>query len=681
MGSAGARSSVEVSPSAGEGGRTPGDVTALLVELSRLVKARQFYPDQHPLLREIFERGFRAFEAETLRGGPLEVEVRQGGFRLGGEPIGRGRVDDLAQELVTRAVKLLRFDAALTPAALERFVATLAAEREKLERAGGFVKVLYAEPCPGVCVNEMDYGAALAQAGAPAAPSAELDTAHGDPLEFGEVVLEDDSTESPEEGSGDAIESVLSALGSEEKPDPAPPATAARAGAPRRGIRRRPQRSAGRAAARARHHHRRSALPGAGARDRRAQRRALRRRSCRGRLPRDPRALDPRRRQAAQQAGAGDGGGVPARARARHAPRRPDRTRVRTRPGGEPARRADPDAARRRDRAGAAAARGDGAGPRPSRPALRDPDRHGQRHHARAVRSHPERRPAARRRGRAPRRRDAERRHGARPCGPPLPRRSRSAPRGRQGPRACGIARSRRGAGRRAAQPHRGRAGPRRLLPRRRRRTARPRGAARGRHREPAGANPSSWPARRCARSAGWAGPRSCRCWCRSSRSGASSVASPCGSCSSPSWRRSNASPTRARSGRSSERLFAAIRRFARRPVRRSIGWTRKHRRASPINRSTNERFPDPARRRAATARGSRPECGALSAGTPCGPHAPAPHRLDAWRRCSGSAIGSPSASSTTSSCWTRSPSTTRRRVSRPSTPRCWPGSSRPSTS
>ncbi len=166
MGTAEARATPHPSPPLVDGGRTAADVTALLVELGRLLKARQFYPDRHPLLRDAFVRGFQVFEAEVRRGGPLELDIRQGCFRLAGEPIGRGRVDELAQELVQRAVRALRFDGTLTPAALEQFIGVLAMEPQQLERSGGFVKALYADPCSGVAVNEIDYAAALAQAGA-----------------------------------------------------------------------------------------------------------------------------------------------------------------------------------------------------------------------------------------------------------------------------------------------------------------------------------------------------------------------------------------------------------------------------------------------------------------------------------------------------------------------------------
>ena len=221
MGSVEARASLAAPPPSADGGRTPGDVTALLVDLGRLVKARQFYPDGHPLLREVFERGFRAFEAEIRRGGALELEIRQGGFRLGNEPVGRGRVDDVAQELVKRAIRMLRFDAALTPATLERFVAILATEPERLEQGGGFIKALYAKPCPGVNVNEMDYAAALSQAGASRVPAGGTEAAGGDSLEGGYGPGGDEGLAG--EGAGDTMAATLALLDGSEKPEPLAP--------------------------------------------------------------------------------------------------------------------------------------------------------------------------------------------------------------------------------------------------------------------------------------------------------------------------------------------------------------------------------------------------------------------------------------------------------------------------
>ncbi|MCC6642249.1 MAG: HEAT repeat domain-containing protein [Deltaproteobacteria bacterium] len=212
------------------GARSPADVTALLVELGRLVKARQFYPDRHPLLRDVFDRGFRVFEAEIRRGGPLEIEVRQGGFRLAGEVVGRGRVDDLAQDFVRRAIRRLGFDVALTQAAIERLVAVLATEPEQLAQIGGFVRALYTDPCPGIRVNEMDYSAALAQAGAARVSVADAEgTAAGvaaalAPAGFGVAGLSAGVVDGAGLAGDGAVAGALALLAGEPKPEPLGPA-------------------------------------------------------------------------------------------------------------------------------------------------------------------------------------------------------------------------------------------------------------------------------------------------------------------------------------------------------------------------------------------------------------------------------------------------------------------------
>jgi len=157
-------------------GRTPSDVATLLVELGRVVKGRQFYPDGHPQLGELFERGLRAFQTELAGHGPLELEVRGGSFWLpdAGVAVGRGRLDDLARELVVRAVRRLRFDASLDLDSFRALVQVLVTEREALERAGGFERVFYTAARQGVQVNQVDYAALLAKGEVAAAADQDL---------------------------------------------------------------------------------------------------------------------------------------------------------------------------------------------------------------------------------------------------------------------------------------------------------------------------------------------------------------------------------------------------------------------------------------------------------------------------------------------------------------------------
>ncbi len=178
------RKAAEPTEGAREGGsgRTPSDVTTLLVELGRVVKGRQFYPDTHPQLAELFQRGLRAFQTELAGHGPLELEVRSGSFWLpeAGVAVGRGRLDELARELVVRAVRRLRFDASLDLDSFRALVQVLVTEREALEQAGGFERVFYTTARHGIQVNQVDYAALLARG--EVAPAGEAGPAGEDDL-------------------------------------------------------------------------------------------------------------------------------------------------------------------------------------------------------------------------------------------------------------------------------------------------------------------------------------------------------------------------------------------------------------------------------------------------------------------------------------------------------------------
>jgi HEAT repeat protein len=110
------------------GGRTPSDVATLLLELGRVVKARQFYAEGDPALAELVDRGFRSFRAEIERHGRLELEIGPTGVRVaeGSEPVFRGRLDDLARELSRGDVRALRLDSDLDLRAFRALVDALA---------------------------------------------------------------------------------------------------------------------------------------------------------------------------------------------------------------------------------------------------------------------------------------------------------------------------------------------------------------------------------------------------------------------------------------------------------------------------------------------------------------------------------------------------------------------------
>jgi hypothetical protein len=130
----------------GAAGRTPADVSALLVELGRALKAWSFYPPGHRARQELLDRASRAWAGELRRGGPLELEIRRGAFWLpGAEAPIAGRGEDTARQLFIRSVRRVVFEAALDPPSLSAFLDVLATDADALAAAGGFEAAFYTD--------------------------------------------------------------------------------------------------------------------------------------------------------------------------------------------------------------------------------------------------------------------------------------------------------------------------------------------------------------------------------------------------------------------------------------------------------------------------------------------------------------------------------------------------------
>jgi len=166
------------------GPRSSADVVTLLIELGRALKARRFYPGDHPVRKATLERSFRAWRTDLDRSGPLELEVRQGAFRIAGgsEALGRGTLDELARELVHHAVRRLRCEPELDADAFEALIAVLSRDPEEVQEAGGVERALYERVPAGITLNAVDYAALLEREGEPRAEGAPDDEA-ADPAE------------------------------------------------------------------------------------------------------------------------------------------------------------------------------------------------------------------------------------------------------------------------------------------------------------------------------------------------------------------------------------------------------------------------------------------------------------------------------------------------------------------
>jgi HEAT repeat protein len=147
----------------GASGRTPADVSTLMVELGRAFKGWSFYPPDHPARAELLDRAWRAWQGDLRRNGPLALEIRRGAFWLPGAeaPIST-RADDTARQLYLRSVRRVVFDAAIDVPTLTAFLDVLVADADALQANGGFEEAFYAGGArQGVQVNEVDWRALL----------------------------------------------------------------------------------------------------------------------------------------------------------------------------------------------------------------------------------------------------------------------------------------------------------------------------------------------------------------------------------------------------------------------------------------------------------------------------------------------------------------------------------------
>jgi len=149
----------------GAGGRTPADVSTLMVELGRAFKGWSFYPPDHPARAELLDRAWRAWRGDLRRNGPLALEIRRGAFWLPGAdaPIS-SRSDDTARQLYVRAVRRVVFDAALDAPTLAGFLDVLVADADALQADGGFEEAFFGGAArQGLQVNETDWRSVLEQ--------------------------------------------------------------------------------------------------------------------------------------------------------------------------------------------------------------------------------------------------------------------------------------------------------------------------------------------------------------------------------------------------------------------------------------------------------------------------------------------------------------------------------------
>lgn len=132
-----------------------------LSETSKALKAFSFYPENHPLRRQILEVAYQAVVGLTSIG-RVSLVVQRGGFSfadrqdaIGNNPMTRA----LAQELFTRELQRLNFFPGISLAEFSSFLSLLTVPPQKIAEDGGFAKLLSRSGIRNVTVDLIDISA------------------------------------------------------------------------------------------------------------------------------------------------------------------------------------------------------------------------------------------------------------------------------------------------------------------------------------------------------------------------------------------------------------------------------------------------------------------------------------------------------------------------------------------
>lgn len=155
----------------------PPQLATALRELTRLIKAVQYYPKGHPALNEAAGGARNAFLPLLQSGDNLTCTVRKEGFFFGDQPVGKANqvLQKLATFLFTRLVKHLVILPDLTHEDLIIFARALTTDPAEIRRQGGIKEMLLRHQLTTIWVNETDLALILVQ-------KEEIESARGDEL-------------------------------------------------------------------------------------------------------------------------------------------------------------------------------------------------------------------------------------------------------------------------------------------------------------------------------------------------------------------------------------------------------------------------------------------------------------------------------------------------------------------
>ncbi len=161
----------------------------LLLEIARARRAREFYSNDHPTLRDALSRLARMCRGALTGVDEIELKLEDGGFNLmGASGLTGPGIDELAAELANRGIRRLRFGSEFEPTEMAVLVDALAASPTE---TGDLEQYLWRSGVRNITTPLRSFHE-LRERGAPSAPQ---DVGPAKAAE--DVRLEDDETPTP----------------------------------------------------------------------------------------------------------------------------------------------------------------------------------------------------------------------------------------------------------------------------------------------------------------------------------------------------------------------------------------------------------------------------------------------------------------------------------------------------
>lgn len=139
--------------------KATGELEDFLLELSKAVRASEFYPAQHPSLTKVLNRAGKLFEIAATSTPKIDLSISRQGFKWKQQPLAERSHSllSLANRLFLRRISRIRFSSNVSLEEFRALLVALTTSPEDLLRTGGIDKFLEKEKVQNIEVDEIHF--------------------------------------------------------------------------------------------------------------------------------------------------------------------------------------------------------------------------------------------------------------------------------------------------------------------------------------------------------------------------------------------------------------------------------------------------------------------------------------------------------------------------------------------